>query len=282
MPTYFTNIGFTMKTFVIDDCQMRYLDQGQGEVLVFGHSYLWDSAMWAPQVEALSQHYRCIVPDLWAHGQSDFAPSSMNTLKDYAQHILALMDHLSIEQFSIIGLSVGGMWGAELAVLAPARVKSLVMMDTFVGLEPEVSHAKYFAMLDAIAAMQQVPLPIVDAVVPMFFAKDGEQQSPTLVAGFKQHLSALTGQQAVEVARLGKMIFGRRDMIEEVEQLRLPVLIAAGAEDMPRPPLEAYLMNDAIHGSELEVIANAGHISNLEQPEYVTAMLTRFLKKALS
>ncbi len=86
----------------------------------------------------------------------------------------------------------------------------------------------------------------------------------------------------MEVARLGKMIFGRRDMIEEVEQLRLPVLIAAGAEDMPRPPLEAYLMNDAIHGSELEVIANAGHISNLEQPEYVTAMLTRFLEKALS
>lgn len=64
----------------------------------------------------------------------------MSNLKDYAQHMLALMDHLQIEHFSVIGLSVGGMWGAELALLAPKRVQSLVMMDTFVGLEPEVTH----------------------------------------------------------------------------------------------------------------------------------------------
>ncbi len=60
------------------------------------------------------------------------------------------------------------MWGAELALLAPKRVLSLVMMDTFVGLEPEVTHKKYFAMLDTIAQLQVVPAPIVEAVVPMF------------------------------------------------------------------------------------------------------------------
>lgn len=96
--------------------------------------------MWAPQVAALSQRYRCIVPDFWAHGASEAAPTAMSNLKDYAQHMLALMDHLQIEYFSVIGLSVGGMWGAELALLAPKRVQSLVMMDTFVGLEPEVTH----------------------------------------------------------------------------------------------------------------------------------------------
>lgn len=42
---------------------MAYLDVGEGEVLLFGHSYLWDHQMWAPQVAALSQRYRCIVPD---------------------------------------------------------------------------------------------------------------------------------------------------------------------------------------------------------------------------
>lgn len=81
----------------------------------------------------------------------------MSNLKDYAQHMLALMDHLQIEYFSVIGLSVGGMWGAELALLAPKRVQSLVMMDTFVGLEPEVTHKKYFTMLDTIAQLQAVP-----------------------------------------------------------------------------------------------------------------------------
>lgn len=70
-----------MNNFTIENQNMAYLDEGQGPVLVFGHSYLWDSAMWQPQVEALKSKYRCIVPELWSHGQSDAAPSSMRTLK---------------------------------------------------------------------------------------------------------------------------------------------------------------------------------------------------------
>ncbi|MGF1752879.1 alpha/beta hydrolase [Vibrio makurazakiensis] len=268
-----------MNKFTVDNQTMTYLDQGEGPVLVLGHSYLWDSKMWLPQIEHLSQSYRCIVPDLWAHGQSDFAPAAMRNLKDYAEHILALMDHLNIDEFSIIGLSVGGMWGTEVAALAPGRVKSLVLMDTFVGLEPEVAHVKYFGMLDTINNVQHVPQPIVEAVVPLFFANNAVDESPELVASFTRHLNEIKGEQASEVARIGRMVFGRRDLIETVEQFALPVLVAAGQEDKPRPVLESYLMHDCITGSELVQIPKAGHISNLEQPEFVNSMLSRFLER---
>ncbi len=268
-----------MKKFAIDGKEMAYLDIGQGPVLVFGHSYLWDSKMWAPQVEALSKHYRCIVPELWAHGQSDFAPTQTRTLTDYAKQVLGLLDSLEVEDFSIIGLSVGGMWGTELTTLAPSRVKSLVLMDTFVGLEPEVAHKKYFSMLDNISQLQMVPSQIVDAVTPLFFANNAQEDSPELVAEFVQALSALKGDQAVEVARIGRMVFGRRDQIEDVEKFALPVLIAVGQEDKPRPVLESYLMHDSISGSELVQIPKAGHISNLEQPDFVTDMLSSFLAR---
>lgn len=268
-----------MNKFAIDGCEMAYQDVGQGPVIVFGHSYLWDSQMWAPQVEALSQHYRCIVPELWAHGDSDFAPSSTRSLTDYAQQILALMDHLDIETFSLVGLSVGGMWGTELVSLAPQRVNALVLMDTFVGLEPEVTHKKYFAMLDTISQVQAVPAPIVDAVTPLFFANNVQQDNPQLVDQFVQSLMALKGDKAVEVARVGRMVFGRRDQIEDIEKFALPVLIAVGQEDKPRPVLESYLMHDCISGSELIQIPRAGHISNLEQPEFVTEMLKNFLDR---
>lgn len=267
------------KTFVIDGQTMKYLDCGQGEVLVFGHSYLWDSAMWAPQIEALSQQYRCIVPDLWAHGESDLAPQTMKSLQDYARHILALMDELNIEKFSVIGLSVGGMWGADLALLAPERVTALALMDTFLGREPEVTHQKYFFMLDTISAVKAVPPPVVDTVVPMFFARNAAEDSPELVAGFRDHLASLSGDRVVDIARIGKMIFGRAERMDDAETLSLPVLIAVGAEDTPRPVLEAHLMHDAIKGSQLVVIPQAGHISSLEQPEMVNHILTDFLAK---
>lgn len=268
-----------MEKFTIDNQTMTYIDQGEGPVLVLGHSYLWDSKMWQPQIEALSQSYRCIVPDLWSHGSSEAAPTAMRNLKDYAEHILSLLDHLEIQNFSIIGLSVGGMWGTELAALAPSRVKSLVLMDTFVGLEPEVAHAKYFEMLGGIEQLKSVPQPIVDAVVPLFFANDAQADNPELVDDFAQTLSKIQGEHAEQIARIGRMVFGRRDLIDTVEQFALPVLVAVGQEDKPRPVLESYLMHDCITGSELVQIPKAGHISNLEQPEFVTKMLETFLAK---
>ncbi|WP_019613993.1 alpha/beta fold hydrolase [Psychromonas ossibalaenae] len=266
-----------MSTFTINSKTMHYLDKGQGPVLLFGHSYLWDSEMWTPQIEILSQHYRCIVPDLWSHGQSDAAPGETQNLTDYAQDLLSLMDHLEIETFSIIGLSVGGMWGAELTLLAPARVKALVLMDTFIGLEPQVTHHKYSAMLDMISAAQLVPEPLIEQIRPLFFARDVEQENPELVSRFKKGLQGIRGQKAVDLAQVGRMVFGRRDLFDEVEKLTLPTLIMTGMQDIPRPPLEAQLMQDAISGSRLILVPDAGHISNLEQPEFVIEKLSDFL-----
>lgn len=53
-----------MNKFSIDGKELAYLDKGDGPVVLFGHSYLWDHQMWAPQIEELSESFRCIVPDL--------------------------------------------------------------------------------------------------------------------------------------------------------------------------------------------------------------------------
>lgn len=269
-----------MKSFTVNGKTMRYQDIGTGEVLLFGHSYLWHSQMWQPQVAVLRQNYRCIVPDLWSHGQSDAAPDDMHSLKDYAGHMLALMDHLAIESFSIIGLSVGGMWGTELALIAPERVNALVLMDTFIGLEPEVMHAKYFAMIDAAIATLSFPEPMISQVVSMFFSDHALQQTaePDFVTAFRTFLLETSGPQITEIGRIGKMVFDRRDLMDDIDDLNLPVLIMVGEQDKPRPVLESHLMQDAIAGSRLVVIPQAGHISNLEQPEFVTQALQEFFE----
>ncbi|MEI8610634.1 alpha/beta fold hydrolase [Enterovibrio sp. Hal110] len=259
--------------------KMAYQDVGNGPVLVFGHSFLWDSAMWKPQVDVLSQHYRCIVPDLWAHGASDFAPDSTTNLIDYADDVLALIDALEIDTFSIVGLSVGGMWGAELAITASSRVNALVLMDTFIGFEPEVTHAKYFAIMDMIESAEMVAPPLVDTVAPMFFSRNAAETAPELVAGFREKLSNLKGEQAKQVVRIGRMVFGRRDTFDDIAKLTAPTLILVGDQDMPRPPLESQLMHDEIKGSEYQVIQGAGHISNLEQVDQVTDYLFDFLAR---
>ncbi|OEG72375.1 2-succinyl-6-hydroxy-2,4-cyclohexadiene-1-carboxylate synthase [Shewanella colwelliana] len=268
-------------TFDLEGASLSYLDIGQGPTLLLGHSYLWDSAMWAPQLDILSQDYRCIVPDLWAHGESDLLPADCRSLKHLAGHYLRLMDALDIDTFSVLGLSVGGMWGAELALMAPSRVQTLVMMGCFIGFEPEVSRAKYYEMLDVMKAAGKLPTPLIEQIAPLFFANDVATHQPALFEQFKQQLNDISAERIDSLARLGRIIFGRRDIMEDIECLTLPCLIMTGTEDKPRPILEGYLMHDAIDGSEFIHIPNAGHISTLEQPNFVNQHLSSFFSKHL-
>lgn len=102
---------------------MHVVEAGKGDAVLLGHSYLWDALMWRPQIEALSRQYRVIAPALWGHGGSGPMPAATDDLRALARHHLALMDVLGLDRFTIVGLSVGGMWGAELALLTPERVR---------------------------------------------------------------------------------------------------------------------------------------------------------------
>ena len=261
--------------YTIDNQTLSFIDIGQGPALLFGHSYLWDAQMWAPQIEFLCHHYRCIVPDLWGHGLSDAMPTSNRSLRDISAQMLSLMDSLEIKEFSVIGLSVGAMWGAELALAAPTRVKRLVMMNSFIGFEPEITRDKYYAMLDVIKHEQAVSASLRTTITPLFFA---DQPKVELVELFNTRLASIDHEQVDTIYRLGKMIFGRRDTTEEADKLTLPCLIMAGLQDKARSVLESYLMHDIIDGSKFVHIPDAGHISTLEQPEFVNQQLSQFLK----
>lgn len=111
---------------------LHYLDQGKGYPLLFGHSYLWDSHMWRPQIEKLSQNFRCIVPDLWSHGLSEDPPvEEPYPISKMADDYYSLMSNLGIKKFSMIGLSVGGMIGVEMALNHPEAVESLAIMGSY-------------------------------------------------------------------------------------------------------------------------------------------------------
>lgn len=263
-----------MKHFMeIAGRRMAYLDEGQGPVLLFGHSYLWDSAMWAPQIEALKGSYRCIVPELWGHGDSDLLPEGGCTLSTLARDHLALLDALGIEEFVLVGLSIGGMWGVELARMVPNRLKGLVLMDSFVGLEPQITCERYLGMLAAIEQLGTIPAPIVEQVAPLFFAN---QPDDALMSGFKARLAAWPKDKIAAMVAVGRSFVTREDRIEWLEEISTPALVMTGCEDKARPVLEGYLMAEAL-GCPFREIPMAGHISSLENPAFVNQQLADFL-----
>lgn len=262
---------------VIAGKKLAYIDQGQGFPVLLGHSYLWDAAMWQPQIDALSQHFRVIAPDLWGHGLSESPPDGTEGLNDLARHHLALLDALSIQECHVVGLSVGGMWGAAMARLAPERVRKLVMMDTYVGPEPAPSQAKYLGLLRQIEVDGALSGALLDIVVPMFFSPQTDPASP-LCQAFRASLAALPADRITDsIVPLGRLIFTRPDLRPGLSGLNAAnTLVMVGENDIPRPVREAAEMADLV-GCPLRTIVSAGHISNLENPQSVTRALLDFL-----
>lgn len=258
-----------------------YQDQGKGYPFLLGHSFLWNSAMWQPQIDELSKHYRCIVPDLWSHGQSASLGSFSTSIEALADDYFELMQHLNIPEFAVIGLSVGGMWGTQLALKHPQSVKALVLMDTFVGSEPTSTQQKYFGLLDFLEKEKAFTSVLLSQVVPLFFSPTTLAQNPTLVKTFHEKLSRLSPENISGIVALGRAIFSRPSLLDELPNITQPTLLIVGQDDIPRPPEEAREMNDLLPNSFLHIVPDAGHICNLEKPAEVTAHLSEFLKQHL-
>jgi pimeloyl-ACP methyl ester carboxylesterase len=275
-------LGGIARRVVIQGSTLSAIEIGSGPAIVLGPSFLWDARMWVPQIAALRDRYRIIVPDLWGHGRSGPMPAETTDMRALARQHLALLNRLEIERFAVVGLSVGGIWGAELALMAPERVTALVLMDTSLAAEPEETRARYFALLDACEASGGLPDAAREAVVPLFFSPDVGTRRPDLPAEFDAMLRAWDPARLVDsVVPLGRLIFGRRDALDDLAQLTMPALVMTGSDDIVRPPAEGRRMAERLRCGFLEV-PGAGHIATLEAPDFVAGALDTFMAETLA
>jgi pimeloyl-ACP methyl ester carboxylesterase len=256
---------------------MNVVDVGAGPPVLLGHGYLFDAEMWAPQIERLSQHFRVIVPEMWGHGSSGKMPPGTHTTADLARQHLMLMDCLGIGRCSVVGLSLGGMWAAELALLSPQRVVSLALLDSSLAAEPDGARAGYAVMFDLVSQNGRFPEPVIDALVPMFFASSTDPQQLAYHENLAARLRAWDPTRLLDsILPIGKIILDRRDALDDLSTLSMPALVATGAEDRARPPEEGRAMAQRI-GCAFVEISHAGHITSLEAPAIVSSLLEDFL-----
>ncbi|MFB0874505.1 MULTISPECIES: alpha/beta fold hydrolase [unclassified Sphingobium] len=258
---------------------LSVIDEGEGPAVLLGHGYLWDWRMWEPQIEALKNRYRLIVPEMWGHGQSGPLPEGTTSHADIAAQMLSLLDRLEIDRAIVAGSSMGGMWGAHLAALAPDRIAGLALMNTYLGDEPAHNRAAYYAMLDAVEHEGLVNDAIIATIAPLFFASTANKAPQALEARLRDQVASYDAERLRRsIAPLGRIIFGREDAIDLLDKLTLPALIVAGRDDRSRPATESIIMADRL-GVTAHIIDDCGHSATLEQPAIVTDLLARFLAR---
>ena len=102
--------------------------------MILSHGFLMDREMFAPQVDALAPEFRVITWDERGFGETEFDGEPF-TYWDSARDCLGLLDHLGIDRAVLGGMSQGGFLSLRAALLAPERVRALVLIDTQAGVE---------------------------------------------------------------------------------------------------------------------------------------------------
>ncbi|MSQ15641.1 MAG: alpha/beta fold hydrolase [Dehalococcoidia bacterium] len=255
----------------IDDLELEYIDKGAGLPVVFIHGFPYNKTMWASQIDALSDRYRVVAPDLRGHGESA-APVGPYLMEVLAYDVKRLLDHLNIENAVICGFSMGGYVTFAFYRLYQDRVLALILADT--RPQPDSPEAKKGRYDMADLARKEGAGAIADRLVPRMLSADAVANRPDLVeAARKMILSTPINGITGDLMGLAE----RQDSVPMLPEIHCPSLVIVGSEDVVTPPADAQLMARSIKLAKLHTIQNVGHLSSLEKPDEFNGVVADFL-----
>lgn len=253
---------------------LSFYEEGSGDPVFLVHAGVADGRMWKPQVGALARRYRVIVPDLRGFGSTPIPELPFS----HAGDLYDLADHLGIGRAAWVGCSMGGAAILDLVLETPSLAAVLVLSGAAVSGLPNtdpVMRAGWDAAEEAYEAGNLAKA----AEIEMQMWLVGPDREPAAVPVELRDLvvtmvldSYMNGE--------GDETDPARPAIEHLEEISTPTLVVCGTNDQAGSVARSKLIAERIPGARLEMIDNAAHLPNLEQPERFNRLVTDFLARA--
>lgn len=261
-----------MKRLTVNGVELAIADRGSGRPLVLVHGFPLHHAMWEAQIEALSNRYRVIAPDLRGFGASGVTEGTV-TMEQFADDLAAMLDALEInEPVALAGLSMGGYIAWAFWRKYPARLQALVFCDTRAGADSPEAAANRLAMAERV--VHEGPGPVADAMLPMLTATATPKMHPEVIETLRQMILS-TDPRGIAAAARG--MAERPEVTSWLPQIACPTLVIVGQQDTISPVAEMRTIAEAIPGAQFVEISDAGHMSPMENPAELNAALGAFL-----
>jgi 3-oxoadipate enol-lactonase len=254
----------------VNGITVSYTDSGgDGPAVILSHGYLMDAEMFAPQLTALAPEFRVIRWDARGHGGTRAQESF--SYWDSARDLLGLLDHLGIEQAVLGGMSQGGFLSLRAALLAPDRVRALILIDSQAGLENPDAVPAYEQMEQV--WMDQGPELVQDLVAAIILGP---------AAGPVDHgpwFAKWANADRDELRLAFRCLMDRDDITGRLSEISCPALVLYGTADAAIPMERAEALRDGLAGPVTFVQVEGGsHAANLSHPAEVNEAMLKFLR----
>jgi 3-oxoadipate enol-lactonase len=241
--------------------------------VVLGHALGASSDIWGYQLPLLTARFRVLIYDLPGHGESD-PPIGQDSFDDFANNLAALLDYTGISQTSLVGLSIGGMIAQHFAWLYPDRLQALVLCST--GCQTNDAGKKIFE--DRIAQVNEGGIETqLESSIGRWFTPQFAKAAPATIEWVKWMYRKTSPAGFINGCRAIQEL----DTIDRLSNITAPTLLIPGELDQAFPESVSRTMQARIKNAQLNVLAGAAHIANVEQPHQFNEILFRFLVQVM-
>ena len=259
-----------MATFRSGDAQLVYDITGTGPDVVLLHPFPLNHQFWNGVLEQLATRYRVLLPDLRAHGDSEAGEGHV-TMQKLADDQERLCREFDIRRAVFVGVSIGGYTLFEFWRRYRDRVRALVLANTRAGAETPEGHAGRLQTAEKV--LREGTAGFVEDLVGKLVSPSTKTNQPDIVDAA---LAMAMTMSPSDVAAVQRGMADRPDSIATLATIDVPTLVIAG-EDDPVPLSEQEVIHQRIPGSQVRVIAKAGHYAAMEQPVEFGRLLRTFL-----
>ena len=254
-----------------DDADTFFDVAGSGPPLVLLHPTPADHEFFLPVSRLLAARYRLIMPDLRGHGESSLGDGPA-TMQKHAFDVARVMDAAGVDRAPLLGVSIGGRVIFEFWRRFRDRVSAVLLCNTEARADSPEARANRYRVADDV--LQRGPEPFFESMLPKLIGETTRRSRLDLVEGALRMMRRMSPE---DVAGVQRGMAERPDSVPTLKTINVPALIITGDEDVLTGMPEAELMKQHIPGSQLKVVAKAGHFSPWEQPDQVGPMLRQFL-----
>jgi len=252
---------------LINRLEINYKIAGKGPAVLILHGWGGSSDSWIKVQEILAaKNYKVVCPDLPGFGKSQ-NPAQGLTIDDYCNFIFNFAQEIGLNNFFLIGHSLGGGLAVKFTVHHPEKVKGLILCDAAVVRKKRYSFRQKTAYLLTKAGWLVFSLPFLEKI----FYPLAKKMVYKIAGTHDYYLAKGMMKETFKKVSI-------EDLTGFVSKIQAPTLIIWGKGDKTLPLEDGFMMKKFISNAEIEVIDGADHSPHQRTPEQLSQIILKFLK----